>query len=89
MVHGCWSKLVNVRCDMSAASQCAAVLRHWVASGIRNTVAVSLKRDLGKVSEWCDLCGMKLNASKTMIVSRPPTMHPPATPINYRWNCAE
>ena len=31
-----------------------------------------------KVSEWCDLWGMKLNASetKTMIVSRPSTMHP-------------
>ena len=30
------------------------------------------------VSEWCDLWGMKLNASKTktMIVSRPRTMHP-------------
>ena len=31
-----------------------------------------------KVSEWCDLWGMKLNASKnkTMIVQRPHTMHP-------------
>ena len=31
-----------------------------------------------KVSEWCDLCGMKLNASKikSMIVSRSRTMHP-------------
>ena len=30
-----------------------------------------------KVSEFCDLLGMKLNASKikTMIVSRPVTMH--------------
>ena len=30
------------------------------------------------VSEWCDLCGMKLNAckTKTMIVSRSRTMHP-------------
>ena len=35
-------------------------------------------RDLGRVSEWCDLWGMKLNASKTntMIVSRSHTMHP-------------
>ena len=35
-------------------------------------------RDLGSVSEWCDLRGMKLNASKTntMIVSRSSTMHP-------------
>ena len=31
-----------------------------------------------KISEWCDLWGMKLNASKTktMIVSRSCTMHP-------------
>ena len=31
-----------------------------------------------KINEWCDLLGMKLNASKTktMIVSRSRTMHP-------------
>ena len=31
-----------------------------------------------KVSKWCDLWGMKLNASKTktLIVSRTRTMHP-------------
>ena len=29
-----------------------------------------------KVSEWFDLWGMKLNASKTMIVSRSRTIHP-------------
>ena len=46
--------------------------------GIRVAVAESLIRDLGRVSEWCDLWGMKLNASKTktMIVSRSRTMHP-------------
>ena len=46
--------------------------------GIRVAVAESLSRDLGRVSEWCDLWGMKLNASKTktMIVSRSRTMHP-------------
>ena len=35
------------------------------------TVADSLSSDLVKVSEFCDLCGMKLNASKTktMLVS--------------------
>ena len=46
--------------------------------GIRVKVAESLSRDLVKVSEWCDLCGIKLNASKTktMIVSRSRTMHP-------------
>ena len=35
--------------------------------GVRVTVAESLIRNLGRVSEWCDLCGMKLNASKTML----------------------
>ena len=46
--------------------------------GVRVTVAESLIRDLGRVSEWCDLWWMKLNASKTktMIVSRSRTMHP-------------
>ena len=40
--------------------------------GLRVAVAESLSRDLVKVSEWCDLWGMKINASKTktMIVSR-------------------
>ena len=46
--------------------------------GVRVTLAESTIRDLGRVSEWCDLLGMKLNASKTktMIVSRKSTMHP-------------
>ena len=45
--------------------------------GLRVAVAESLSRDLVKVSEWCDLWGMKLNArkTKTMIVSRSRTMH--------------
>ena len=49
-----------------------------LSPGVRVTVAESLIRDLGKVSEWCDLWGMKLNASKTktMMVSRSRTMHP-------------
>ena len=40
--------------------------------GVRVAVAESLIRDLGRVGEWCDLLGMKLNASKTktMVVSR-------------------
>ena len=40
--------------------------------------AESLRRDLVKVNEWCDLWGMKLNTSrtKTMIVSMSRTMHP-------------
>ena len=46
--------------------------------GLRVAVAESLSRDLVKVSEWCDLWVMKLNAAKTktMIVSRSRTMHP-------------
>ena len=46
--------------------------------GVRVTVAEPLLRDLGRVSEWYDLWGMKLNASKTktMIVSRSHTIHP-------------
>ena len=51
--------------------------------GVRVTVAEPLIRDLGRVSEWCDLWGMKLNASrtKTMIVSRSRTMHPQSPPL--------
>ena len=46
--------------------------------GVRVAVAESLIRDHGRVNEWCDLWGMKLNASKTktMIVSRSRAMHP-------------
>ena len=46
--------------------------------GVRVAVAEFLSRDLMKVSESCDLWGMKLNASKTkaMIVSRSRTMYP-------------
>ena len=46
--------------------------------GVRVAVAESLIREFGRVSEWCDLWGMKLNASKTrtMIVSTSRTMHP-------------
>ena len=53
------------------------------SSGVRVAVAESLIRDLGRVSEWCDLLGMKLNASKTkiMIVSRSRTMHPQSPPL--------
>ena len=50
--------------------------------GVRVTVTQSLIRDLSRVSEWCDIWGMKLNASKTktMIVSRSRTMHPQSPP---------
>ena len=51
--------------------------------GVRVAVAESLIRDLGRVSEWCDLWGMKLNATKTktMIVSRSRTVHPQSPPL--------
>ena len=51
--------------------------------GVRATVTESLIRDLSRVSEWCDLYGMKLNASKTktMIVSTSRTMHPQSPPL--------
>ena len=51
--------------------------------GVRVAVAESLIRDLGRVSEWCDLWGMKLNPSKTktMIVLRSRTMHPHLLPL--------
>ena len=50
--------------------------------GARVTVAESLNCDLVRVNAWCDLWGMKLNASKTksMIVSRSRTMHPQSPP---------
>ena len=46
--------------------------------GVRVAVAESLTRDLGRVSEWYDLWGIKLNATKTktMIVLRSCTVHP-------------
>ena len=46
--------------------------------GVRVTVAESLIRDLDRVSEWYNLSGIKLNASKTrtMILYRSLTMHP-------------
>ena len=51
--------------------------------GVRAVVAEFLIRDLGRVSEWCDLLGMKLNASKTMTmrVSRSLTMYPQSPPL--------
>ena len=42
-----------------------------------------MNRDLNRVSVWCNLWGMKLNASKTrtMIVSRSRTVHSQVTPF--------
>ena len=46
--------------------------------GERVAVSESMNRDLNRASVWCNLWGMKLNASKTrtMIVSRSRTVHP-------------
>ena len=41
---------------------------------VRDAVAESINRDLGKVIEWCFLLGK--NLTKTIIVSRSRTMHP-------------
>ena len=51
--------------------------------GVRVTVAESLIRDLGRVSAWCDVWAMKLNASKTktMIVFMSCTMHLQSPPL--------
>ena len=51
--------------------------------GGREAVPESMNRDINRVSVWCNLCGMKLNASKTktMIVSRSRTVHPLLTPL--------
>ena len=51
--------------------------------GVRVALAESLIQDFGRVSKWCDLWGMILNASKTktMIVLRSRTMHPQLPPL--------
>ena len=54
--------------------------------GVRVAVAESLSRDLVKVSDWCDLWGMKLNVSKTntMMGSRSGTMHPKSPALTIK-----
>ena len=51
--------------------------------GERVAVSESMNRYLNRVSVWCELWGMKMNASKTktMIVSRSRTVHPQLTPL--------
>ena len=59
--------------------------------GVRVAVAESLDRDIGKVSEWCDTRGIKLNASKTktMVLSTPVTRNAtPVTTVKYWQHCA-
>ena len=60
--------------------------------GIKITVAESLNRYLDKISEWCDLYGIKLNTTKTTkkTMSLQVTHNAsPVTHINYWQNCAE
>ena len=63
----------------------------FMAVVVRVAVAESLIRDHGRVSEWCDLWGMKLDASKTktMIVLRSRTMHPQSPFIKHWRNSTE
>ena len=51
--------------------------------GVRVIEAETPIRDLGRVSEWCDLFGIKLNSSKTktMIVFWSCTIHPQSPPL--------
>ena len=58
----------------------STVLSAVSSPGIRVTVAESMNRDLVKVSEWCNLWGMKFNANKSMRVSMSRTMHPSHPP---------
>ena len=97
MVNGCWSKLMGPLLFLLNTSELFPILDNKLigytydstfmvvvpSPGVRVTVEESLIRDLGRVNEWCDLWGMKLNASKTktMIVSRSRTMHPQSPPL--------
>ena len=70
-----FSILENRLIDYADDSTLMAVV---TSPGVRVIVAESLIRDLGRVSEWCDLRRMKLNVikTKTMIVSSLFTTHP-------------
>ena len=70
-----FSILENKLIGYADDSTLIAVVR---SPGVRVTVAESLNHDLARVNAWCDLWGMKLNASKakSIIVSRSHTMHP-------------
>ena len=75
-----FSILENTRIGYAGDSTLMAVVP---SPGVKVTVAEFPICDLGRVSEWCDLWGMKLNESKakTMIVSRSLTMHPQSPPF--------
>ena len=88
--HTMWPEY-NVKCIDTYSTVCNRYILYTTATlmavmpspDVRVAVAESLIRDLGRVSEWCDLWGMKLNASKTktMIVSRSLTMCPQSPPL--------
>ena len=65
----------NKRYYYAADSSLVAVVQ---SPGERAAVSESMNHDLNRVSVWCNLWGMKLNASKTktMIVSRSRTVYP-------------
>ena len=59
----------------------------------RQTVSEYMNHDLNKVSVWCDLCGMKLNAVSinagdydSLQVTHSSSS---VNPNEFRWNCAE
>ena len=55
------------------------------------TIAETVIRDLGKVSEWGDLWGKKLNVNKTKSLIFLKIAHNASavTPVSDWWNCAE
>ena len=72
-------RLVRVNETYKEANEVAVV----PSPGERVAVSESMNRDVNRVSVWCNLWGMKLNASKTktMIASRSRTVHPQLTPL--------
>ena len=73
-----FSYLENKLIGYADASTLMAVL---TSSCVRVALAESLTRDLSRISEWCNFWGVKLNATKTMIVSRSHTLHPLSPPL--------
>ena len=73
-----FSIVENKLCSYADDSTLVAVVP---SSSERVAVSESINRDLNRVSVWCNLWGMKLNArkTKTMIVSRSHTVHPQLT----------
>ena len=59
--------------------------------GEKVAVSESMNRDLNRVSVWCNLWGMKLNASKTKTMISLQVTHSSSSvnPIDSRCNCAE